>query len=71
MGIYIKYEIRKFSISFSKQYAKDKRIKTFILEKKLKQLEANANFNFHDHYLECKNYLEQTYQEKANFFFFF
>ena len=30
---YIKYEIRTFSISFSKQYAKDKRTKTFILEK--------------------------------------
>ena len=46
---YIKYEIRKCSVSFSKQYAKDKRTKTFILEKKLKQLEANANFNFDDH----------------------
>ena len=29
---YIKYEIRKFPISFSKQYAKDKRTKTIILE---------------------------------------
>ena len=29
---YIKYEIRKFSIKCSKQYAKDKRTKTFILE---------------------------------------
>ena len=27
---YIIYEIRKFSIEFSKQYAKDKRTKTFI-----------------------------------------
>ena len=63
---YIKYEIRKFSIEFSKQYAKDKRTKIFILENKLKQLEANANFQFDDHYLECKNNLEQIYQEKAN-----
>ena len=30
---YIKYEIRKLSISFSKQYAKDKRTKIFTLEK--------------------------------------
>ena len=30
---YIKYEKRKFSISFSKHYAKDKRTKIFILEK--------------------------------------
>ena len=43
---YIKHEIRTFSIIFSKEYAKDKRTKTFILEKKIKQLEANANFNF-------------------------
>ena len=33
---YTKYEIRKFSISFFKRYAKDKQTKTFILEKKLK-----------------------------------
>ena len=32
----MKYEIRKFSIKFSKQYAKDKQNKTFILEKNLK-----------------------------------
>ena len=63
---YIKYEIRKFSISFSKPYAKDKRTKAFTLEKKLKELEANANFNFDDHYVECKNNLEQIYEEKAN-----
>ena len=31
---YIKHEIRIFSIIFSKEYAKDKRTKTFILEKK-------------------------------------
>ena len=63
---YMKYETGKFSISFSKQYAKDKRIKTILLENKLKQLEANANFNFDDHYLEYKNNLEQIYQEKGN-----
>ena len=61
---YRKYEISKFSISFSKQFAKDKQTKTFISEKKLKQLEANANFNFDDHYLECKNNFEQIYINK-------
>ena len=30
---YIKFEIRKLSIKSSKQYAKHKRTKTFILEK--------------------------------------
>ena len=63
---YIKYEVRIFSVSFSKHYAKDKRTKTFTLEKKLKELEANANFKFDNHYLECKNNLEQIHQEKAN-----
>ena len=53
-------------MSFSRQYVKDKRTKTFTIEKKLKELEANANFNFDNHYLECKNNLEQIYQEKAN-----
>ena len=61
---YIKYEIRNFSISFPKQYAKDKRTKTIILEQKLKQLEANAKFNFDDRYLECKNNLEHRYIKK-------
>ena len=32
----------------------------------MKELEAKANFKFDDHYLECKNNLEQIYQEKAN-----
>ena len=63
---YIKYEIRKFSISFSKQYAKDKRTKTFILQKIVKQLETKANFDFDHCYLECKKNLEQISQEKSN-----
>ena len=61
---YIKYEIRKFCIGFSKQCAKDKQTKTIVLEKKSKQLETDANFNFDDHYLKCKYNLEQIYQEK-------
>ena len=40
---YIKNEIRKFSINFSKQYAKDKRTKTFILEKKKKRIRGKRN----------------------------
>ena len=30
------------------------------------QLEANAKFQFDDHYLKCKNNFEEIYQEKAN-----
>ena len=36
-----------------------------LFRNKLKQLEANVNFHFDDHYLECNN-LEKIYQEKAN-----
>ena len=63
---YIKNEIRTFPISFSKQYAKDERTKAFFWKKKSKHLEANANFNFDEHYLESKNNVIQIYQEKAN-----
>ena len=49
---YMKYDKRILSISFSKQYAKDKRTKTFILQKKVKQLETKANFDFDHYYLE-------------------
>ena len=63
---YIKYEISKFSISFSKQYPKDERTKTIILEKELKQLETNPNFHFNNHYLECINNIGQIYIKNAN-----
>ena len=35
-----------------------------FLKKKIKkkELETNANFNFDNHYLKCKNKLEQIYQ---------
>ena len=36
-----------------------------LFRNKLNQLEANVNFHFDDHYLECNN-LEKVYQEKAN-----
>ena len=42
---YIKYEIRKFSIKFSKQYAKDKQTKTFILEKKIEIIRGKCKLS--------------------------
>ena len=45
---------------------KIKELKYLFQKKKLKQLEANANIHFDKHYLECKNNLEQIYQEKGN-----
>ena len=42
---YLKYEIRKFSISFSKNKTESIREKKLNLEKKLKLLEAKLNCN--------------------------
>ena len=60
---YIKYEIRKFSIRFSKEYQKTRGdIVTF--ENKVTEL--NLEYIFDRNYLEYKNKLEQVYEEKAN-----
>ena len=63
---YIKYEIRKFSICFSKEKAKRTRAKTFTLENKLKELEQNPDCIFDRNYLSYKNRREEIYEEKAN-----
>ena len=49
---YLKYELRKLSIKFSKTQAKKKRLEKFLLEKKLKNLESNMNN--HEEYNNCK-----------------
>ena len=63
---YIKYEIRKFSIRFSKENAKKTRTEIVTLEDKLKELEQNPDCIFDCNYLDYKNKLEQLYEEKAN-----
>ena len=63
---FLKYEIRKFSIIFSKNLAKIKKIETSSLESKLKLLETTEKFDSNSEYIECKNKLEQIYSEKAN-----
>ena len=60
---YLKYEVRKFSIKFSKAQAKKLRWEKVLLEKKLKNLESNMNN--HEDYNNCKTYLEQIYKIKA------
>ena len=62
----LKYEIRKFSIAFSKNLAKNTKAELFTLEKKLKLIESSANHQINPEYLECKNRLENIYEEKAN-----
>ena len=52
---YIKYEIRKFYILFSKQNAKKETCSEIVtLENKLKQLEQNLDNFFNCNYLDCK-----------------
>ena len=63
---FLKYEIRKFSIIFSKSLAKIKKIETSSFESKLKLLETTEKFDSNSEYIECKNKLEQIYTEKAN-----
>ena len=63
---YMKYEIRKFYICFSKEKAKKARADTVTLENKLKELEGNPDCILDGNYLDYKNKLEQTYNEKAN-----
>ena len=62
----MKYEIRKFSILFSKEKAKKTRAQTVTLENKLKELEQNPDCIFDRNYLDYKNKLKQIYEEKAN-----
>ena len=61
---YLKYEVRKFSIKFSKAQAKKRRLERVLLEKKLKNLESNMNN--HEEYSDHKIQLEQIYKIKAN-----
>ena len=61
---YLKYEVRKFSIKFSKAQAKKLRLERVLLEKKLKNVESNMNN--HEEYSDHKIQLEQIYKIKAN-----
>ena len=59
---YIKYEIRKFSIRFSKEKAKKTRDETVTLKNKLKELEQNRDCIFDRNYIKYKSKLEQIYE---------
>ena len=61
---YLKYEVRKLSINYSKAQADKLRLERALLEKKRKNLESNMNN--HEEYNDCKTQLEQIYKRKAN-----
>ena len=61
---YLNYEIRKFTIQFSKRLAKTLREERECMERKLKILEENTEYNRNNNpeYYECKTQLEDIYQ---------
>ena len=59
---YLKYEVRKFSIKFSKAQTKKLRLERVFLERKLKKLESNMNNN--EEYNDCKTQLKQIYKKR-------
>ena len=61
----MKFEIRQFSITFSKNLSKFLNAKGEILEKELKDFEKSASSYFNnDDYLACKTKLDKIYNKK-------
>ena len=64
---YLKYEIRKFTMNFSKNLVKEENKDRNFLEKELKTLEKNlTNFQTNQNYVECKQKLQNIYTIKVN-----
>ena len=63
---FLRYEIRKNSIRFSKTLSKIKNRERLELENKLKVFEANSVFQCDNEYLDCKERLDNLYQEQIN-----
>ena len=63
---YLKYEIRRFSIHFSKGIALNKKTERTYLENKLKTLENSPSFVDNPEYLKTNEKLGTIHQEKAN-----
>ena len=64
---YLKYQIRKFTIDYSKKHAKQLRLERTQLEDKLKHFEKTItlDLNENEEYNECKSKLEDIYQIKV------
>ena len=63
---YLKYEIRKFPIHFSKHIAENKKIERTYLENKLETYETRPNFVDNPGYTETNEKLDKIYHEKTN-----
>ena len=65
--VFLKYEIRKFTIDYSKTIAKKEKMQTINLELKLKHLENNSDSEENRKlYNYCKNDLETIYDYIAD-----
>ena len=62
---FMKYEVRKYSIKFSKAKAKDRRKKQYDIEARLKVLEETPNFFNNDEYITKKAQLDQMYDNQV------
>ena len=62
----LKYEIRKFSIHFSKGFVRNKKTEITYLKNKLKTLENSPSFVNNPEYIETIEKLDKIYQEKTN-----
>ena len=65
---YLKYQIRKFTIDYSKEHAKQLRLERTQLEDKLKHFEKTItlDLNENEEYNECKSKQEDIYQIKVD-----
>ena len=62
----MRYEIRKFSIHFSKDVAQNMEAKRTYFENELKTFETSTNFVDNPEFTEINKKLDKIYQEKTN-----
>ena len=65
MGFF-NYEIRKFSIKFSKLQAQNTKNEKMFLENKLKNLKNNINYIENSENIDRKNKLDKIYEQKID-----
>ena len=62
---YLKYEIRTFSIKFSKLLSKNTKNETLLLKKTLKLLELTTNYLDNSEYISCKKKFNLTKEKQT------
>ena len=64
---FLKYEIRKFAINFSRKLVEEENKDRDFLEKEIKELEKNLNnLQTNEYYLGCKQKLQNIFTRKVN-----